>query len=175
MIAAWRLHQYRCSTAMCIQSRPLRSALASLILTAGCVLCDTACVSTKRSAAPTARSVGFPENPRRNPPPVSTTPEPREARAPLSAAASERVKTANDVPTHQVPSSVSTAGQRTPGAVSTPSESSSMVVTTTHRSGGSQVEPGSESRVWPFILGVAIAALAGLALLIRRRPRIGAR
>lgn len=173
---AWTLHRYLCCTEMCIQKRPLWNALATLILTAGWALCDTACVSTNRSARPKSQSVGFPESLRRNPPSMSTS-KPREAAARVSATASETSETANKAPTSQVPSPVSTGGESASTAstaASTPSESPSMIVTTsTQRSIDTQIEQTSR-RVWPFLLGVAIAAVAGLALLIRR-PRIRAR
>jgi hypothetical protein len=93
----------------------------------------------------------------------------------VSVAASETTKATDAVPTTKTPSSVSTAGEGAPPtAASTASQSPTMTVTTTtQRRLDTQVEQTSR-RVWPFLVGVAIAVAAGLALLIRR-PRIKAR
>jgi hypothetical protein len=157
---------------MCIQNRPFRSALATLILTTGWALCDTACVSSNRRTAPAAQSVGFPAGLRPDPPSVSTS-KPPDGTARVSVAATETSQAPNRVATNRVPSTVATGGEGGPTAASTPSESPSMIVTTTtHRSLDTQVAQASR-RVWPFLVGVAIAVLAGLVLLIR--PGIKAR
>jgi cobalamin biosynthesis Mg chelatase CobN len=170
------LHQYGVVPEMCIQTRPFRSALATLILTTGLALCDTACASTKRSSSPASQAVGPSVSQRRNPPSVGTS-KPRDAAAGVGVAASQRIETADTVATTKMPApaSVSTAGKAgSTTAGSTSSQSPSMTVTTTtQRRIDAQVEQTARS-LWPFLIGVAIAVAAGLALLIRR-PRIKAR
>lgn len=151
---------------------PLRSTLATLVLTAGCALCETACASANRSAGAAWQSRGFPESPRQNSPPGGTS-KPEEVRVRASIAPSDTAKAAGDMPIRRVPPAVPTPGVRAPTTASMPRESPSMIVTTTQRRSGTQSEQGS-NRVWPFLVGVAIAAAAGLALLVRR-TRIRAR
>lgn len=158
--------------AMRSRNRPLRSTLAISILTAGCALCDAACASTNRSAGPVWQSRGFPDSPRQNSPSGGTS-KPEDVRVRASVAPSKTPKAASERSAMGVPPPVPTPAESAPTLASLPRESPSMVVTTTQRSSRTQSEQGS-NRVWPFLIGVAIAALAGLALLIRR-TRIRAR
>ena len=152
---------------MCIQYRPLRSALATLILTTGLALCDTACASTKRSSGLASQSIGLPSSQRRNPPKVSTS-KPRDAVAGVGVPASERIETADTVATNKVTASASTAGAAiTAGTTSSQSPSMTVTTITTQPPIDTEVEQISRS-LWPFLIGFAIAAAAGLILLFRR-------
>ena len=153
---------------MCIQRRPFRNALTTLILTTAWVVCATACVSTKRSAGPLSQSVVFPaDRPQRESPRIVTS-KPRDAAARESASANAPTEKPSGVATSRAPSAVSTGGGGAPAVESTPSRSPSMIVTTTtKRSIDTQADQTSR-RVWPFLVGVVIAAAAGFFLLFRR-------
>src|SRR5687768_11754169 len=163
---AWCLHPYRAGPEMCIQYRPLWSALATLIVTTGLALCDTACASTKRSPGLASRSIGLPSSQRRTPPNVSTS-KPRDAVAGVGVPASERIETADTVATNKVTASASTPGAATTAGTS--NQSPSMTVTTITTQPRTDTEADQTSRsLWPFLIGFAIAAAAGLILLFRR-------
>jgi hypothetical protein len=82
--------------------------------------------------------------------------------------AASRIETADTVATTKVTASVSTAGEAATTAWSTSSQSPSITVVTatTQPRIDTKVEQTSH-RLWPFFIGVAIAA-AGLILLSRR-------
>jgi hypothetical protein len=151
-----------------MQHRPFRGALVTLILTTGLAVCDTACASTKRKSGLASQSIGLPASQRHNPSSVRTS-KPRDAAAGVGGNVSERIETADTVATTKETASVSTAGEAATTLGSTSSQSPTMTVatTTTQPRSDTEVEPTSHN-LWPFLIGFAIAAAAGLILLFRR-------
>ena len=154
--------------ATCIQSRPLRNVLTTLILTTGLALCDTACAASKRNSRVAFQSVGGAQSTqRRNPQSVSPS-KPKRAAAAEGAAVSNRVETADtEAATTTAPAPVSTAGHAA-AAGKTLNQPPLMTVTTTTTQSRSDTEvEQTSSSLLAFLIGVAIAAVAGLIFVFR--------
>ena len=163
---------YRVVSTMCIQKPSIR-VLATLILTAGLALCDTACASTKRSTGLASTTTGLPSSLRRNPPGTGTSRSRGDAttRTGVAPSGSGSIQTTNtspatnatgpldsaSTPRETLTTSVSTSGQ---------SPSTTVVTTTTQTPIATEVEDTSRL-LWPFLTGLAIAAAIGLIVLFR--------
>jgi len=81
--------------------------------------------------------------------------------------ASERIETADTVATKVMVPSSTTGAATTTGTTSSQSPLMTVTTTTTQPRIDTEVEQTSRN-LWPFLIGFAIAAAAGLILLFRR-------
>jgi hypothetical protein len=147
----------------------LRGALAMLIVTLACSVSDAGCTSARRTSGPQWASQVTPVTPRRTPPSKIGSDAPRQEDRPAGRARTGTLAPARGALSSQEVSTQHTPGTRPPVADTTASkeqsESPVMTVTTTVERGSPTVE---EIRLFPFLIGFAIAAAVGILALVWR-------
>ncbi len=150
------------------QGGPVLRALAALILMNALALSASGCASSKHNSGFSSQSTRLLGAQRSNPPAASTasTSKPRDAAAGAAGAASDRTGPAESTATTNYKFDVFAAGGAASTTGTTSRQSPSMTATTTATPTRIAREFERSSRsLWPFLVGVAIAAAAGLIFL----------